>query len=76
MDSYRKPVRPRGTDGAKVIQVIETRALRGLGTEEDLLREVVQYWDFDGILLAEYDPCFANSNKTLTDEIVERFIKE
>ena len=57
MEGYRKPVRPRGTDGAKVIQVIETRALRGIGTEEDLCCEVVQYWDFDGNLLAEKDPC-------------------
>lgn len=52
-----RPVRPRGTDGAKVIQVIETRALRGLGTEDDMCREVRQYWDFDGKLLAENDPC-------------------
>lgn len=27
------PVRPRGTDCARVIQVIETRTLRGMGTE-------------------------------------------
>ena len=57
MGEYRKPIRPRGVDGARVISVIETRALRGLGIEEDLLREVVQYWDFDGNLLAENDPC-------------------
>ncbi len=50
--------RPRGTDGAKVISVIETRALRGTGlNEEDKCREVKQYWDFNGNLLAEYDPC-------------------
>ena len=57
MEGYRKPVRPRGTDGARVIQVVETRALRGLGVEDDLLREVVQYWDFEGNFLAENDPC-------------------
>lgn len=50
-------VRPRGTDSARVIQVIETVTLRGIGTEEDKCREVKQYWDFDGNLLAEYDPC-------------------
>ena len=49
--------RPRGTDSAKVIQVIETRSLRGLGTDADMCREVVQYWDFEGNLLAENDPC-------------------
>lgn len=50
--------RPRGTDNARVIQVIETRSLRGTGKDEkDMCREVIQYWDFDGNLLAENDPC-------------------
>lgn len=50
--------RPRGTDRARVIQVIETRSIRGTGVDElDKCREVRQYWDFDGKLLAENDPC-------------------
>lgn len=49
--------RPRGTDQARVIQVIETTALRGKGTEEDKCRKIKQYWDFDGNFLAEFDPC-------------------
>jgi hypothetical protein len=48
---------PRGTDSARVISVIETQALRGTGIEEDKCRIVTQYWDFDGKLLAENDPC-------------------
>lgn len=48
--------RPRGTDRAKVIQVIETRSLRGAGTADDVCREVIQYWSFEGKLLAEKDP--------------------
>ncbi len=49
---------PRGTDKARVIQVIETRAARGNGqSEDDPCRIVTQYWDFDGNLLAEHDPC-------------------
>lgn len=48
--------RPRGTDSARVIQVIETKALRGEGTNEDMCRIVTQYWNFEGKLLAEYDP--------------------
>ncbi|MBS6517487.1 MAG: carboxypeptidase [Clostridium sp.] len=51
-----KTVQPRGTDEAKVIQVIRTKALRGSGTEDDMCREVLQYWDLNGKLLAEYDP--------------------
>ena len=47
--------RPNGGKGAKVIQVIETKAMRGLGTEKDPARVVTQYWDFDGNFLAEMD---------------------
>lgn len=49
-------VRVNGTNGVRVIRVIETRAIRGSGTEEDPVREIVQYWDFEGNLLAEHDP--------------------
>ena len=45
----------RGTDSAKVIQVIETKALKGEGTQENPARTVIQYWDLDGNLLAERD---------------------
>lgn len=58
----KNTVRPRGTDSAKVIQVIVTESLRGDGTYDDLSRVVTQYWDFDGNLLAEHDP---------VDEILE-----
>ncbi len=54
-------IRPRGTDSAKVIQVIKTESARGKGTPEDLSRIVTQYWDFDGNLLAENDPCITES---------------
>ncbi|MGI5947763.1 MAG: hypothetical protein ACOX8K_10195 [Lachnospiraceae bacterium] len=49
--------RPRGTDSAKVIQIIETKTLRGSGQKDDLYRTVTQYWDFEGRLLAEDDVC-------------------
>lgn len=49
--------RPRGTDSARIIQVIETRSLRGIGIEGDECREVVQYWSLEGEKLAENDPC-------------------
>lgn len=49
-------VRPEGTKSARVISVIETKAKKGLGTEKDPVREVTQYWDFDGNFLAEMDP--------------------
>lgn len=47
--------KPRGTDEAKVIQVIQTKSLLGKGTKEDPARFVYQYWDFNGELLATYD---------------------
>lgn len=48
-------VRADGTKSAKVIQVIETKANRGIGTEKDPVREVTQYWDLEGNFLAEMD---------------------
>lgn len=54
-------VRPRGTDSARVIQVIETKSIRGDGAANDVCRIVTQYWDFDGNLLAENDPCITES---------------
>lgn len=45
--------RPRGTDQARVIQVIETKGLVGSGLDiTDPCRIVTQYWDFEGNLLA------------------------
>ncbi len=52
----KRTARPRGTDSAKVISVIETRAMAGRGTEEDPVRELIQYWSFNGELLAVNDP--------------------
>ena len=46
---------------ARVIQVIKTESLRGEGTQKSLSRIVTQYWDFDGKLLAENDPCITES---------------
>ena len=51
-----KKSRPRGVDSARIRNVIETKALRGEGTEEDPCREVTQYWSVSGELLAENDP--------------------
>lgn len=45
-------VRPRGTDEDCVIQVIRTKSLVGAGTPDDLSKMVIQYWDFEGNLLA------------------------
>lgn len=50
-DSEKRAARPRGTDSARVIQVIETVALMGAGTESDPCRQVRQYWSLDGQLL-------------------------
>lgn len=56
-----KGARPRACDGARVVNVIETRAIRGLGIDDsDPVRLVLQYWDFEGNLLAEKDPCSNN----------------
>ena len=51
-------VRPRGTDNARVIRVIETKALVGRGTADDPASIITQYWSLDGKLLA--DSCLAD----------------
>lgn len=56
--------RPRGTDSAKVIQIIETKTVRGSGQKDDFYRTVTQYWDFEGRLLAENDICAKDQQKT------------
>ena len=48
-------VRPRGTDKAKVIEVIQTESLIGRGIPEDPVQQIYQYWDFKGNLLAKHD---------------------
>jgi len=40
---------------AKVIKVIKVIDTKGTGIEEDPVREVIQYWDLKGHLLAEKD---------------------
>lgn len=59
-------VRPRGTDSAKVIQVIETQSLVGTGLSDDPVRVLTQYWDFDGNKLAERDSYSATEERILT----------
>lgn len=44
-------------NSAKVIQVIETKSTRGKGTDADPVREITQYWDFEGNLICEKDSC-------------------
>ncbi len=56
MKEWNKLERPNGTNSAKIIHVIKTTAKRGAGTEKDPVREVTQYWDFEGNFLAEKDP--------------------
>lgn len=51
----RKPVEPETTRSARIIEVIETVSIRGNGVDT-VLREVIQYWNKDGVLLAEKDP--------------------
>lgn len=53
-------VRQKGPNSVKVRQIIEVKVMKGLGIKGDPLREVIQYWDFDGTFLAEKetDPAF------------------
>lgn len=66
--------RPDGTQSARIIQVIETKAKRGMGTEKDPVRTVTQYWDFEGNFLAEMDiehciPCIEHDTKAVRESV-------
>jgi hypothetical protein len=52
---FKRDVRPRGTDSARLITVIVTKSICGIGNEADPVRTILQYWDLDGKLLAEKD---------------------
>ena len=52
MNEEKRTARPRGTDSARVIQVIETVAMEGYGTPDDPICMKRQYWSLDGELLA------------------------
>ena len=68
--------RATGTKSAKVIQVIETRSIKGLGTESDPAREVVQYWDLEGNHLATFDKCLIYHIAKLEEELSKKAISE
>ncbi len=51
----RNTVRPRGTDSARLVTLIETKAIQGYGTADDPVRLKTQFWDFNGNLVAEID---------------------
>lgn len=52
--------RPTGTDKAEIILAIHTSSVRGIGTSEDPVRPIEQYWTLDGRMIAEHD-CFMDS---------------
>ena len=53
--SEKNTARPRGTDSARIVEVIETRSLMGEGTPYDPCRAVIQYWHKNGELIATID---------------------
>lgn len=59
-------VRVDGPKSVRVISVIEVKAKRGLGIEKDPVREITQYWDMDGNLLAERD----SDSQFMTDQVM------
>ena len=52
MKAVKETARSKGTDSARVVQVIMTTTMVGEGTEESPIRELVQFWSFDGQCLA------------------------
>ena len=68
--------RATGTISARVVQVIETRAKKGLGTKSDPAREIVQYWDLEGNHLATFDKFLIYHIAKLEEELSKKAISE
>jgi len=47
--------RTSNVNSARVIQVIEVKSIFGKGTDDDPVRELVEYYTLDGLLLADVD---------------------
>lgn len=69
MEQEKSTARPRGTDSAKVIQVIITEALIGNGTESDPCRIITQYWSLDGEKLTEHDPFYLCETESASSKV-------
>lgn len=54
------PIKPTGTDSARIVTLIVTEAKRGSGVPPDLHRIVREYWTLNGEKVAEYDPTKAD----------------
>ena len=48
-------IRLKGPTSVEMMQVIKVTAEKGTGIEGDPVREIIQYWDTEGNLLAETD---------------------
>lgn len=55
-------MRARGTDSAKAVIMIKTISICGVGTKEDPVREITQYWDLYGKLIVTLDS-FSNQEE-------------
>lgn len=65
MDEIKRTARPRGADSARMVLVVETKAIAGRGVEGDPVRLVTQYWSPEGKLLAVNDPAVQLSEPPL-----------
>lgn len=54
--SAKRNCPPQRNGQRKGDSVIVTEAIEGRGTEDDPVRNVLQYWSLDGKLLAKVDP--------------------
>ena len=61
-------IKPKGAHEVKVMEVIEVRTKYGEATNESPVREIIQYWNMDGFLLATIDPLI-EANQIDSEEI-------
>ena len=60
-----------------VVQVIKLEARRGSGdTDDDPVRIITQYWDFEGNLLADVDLFHQEIEREENEELIEKTRRE
>jgi hypothetical protein len=68
MGTYSKRV--SNVNSVRILEVIEVRSICGAATEADPVREVVEYFSMDGVLLARHDSRSDDLQPVRTEQVV------
>lgn len=66
----------QGIQRIEIVEVIKTKTVVGKGTEEDPVREVVQYWEKNGQLITNEAVCSIKEQRNKLEKILMDFIEK